>query len=582
MNKELLHHAGETRGVRRIRMRTEGQLTSLFALLVAVQLLFLLWLNLTQLPYHLGYDASNDYLRAYEMYRQGTLFPDHWKDTTTSHLDAPVPLAAFFLNFTSNLFLAFGAANCVFLLAQVFFLWLILRELKAARWTAYLTLSLFLCPNYVLVNNANDLGYAACLLTSMQSYSGKFVLVFCFVWLWLRLTRRERLKRPHWWALGFCAVGYFVTGMSSGYFLGAYLLVPAVLVGVLLWLRQDKIEWVLGPTMGLSVGMLFMLMAGKVFAVRVLDFTSRDSAMELIPLEQLMDNLLAIPEGWFSLLDALPVGEDNLVLSGRGVVFLLASASAVVLLAALVMGCRQLVKALAAKPQEGTEPLEPGVALPAAVVLENLLMLGLLNTRYGNATYEDRYLIMIYVMSLLLLAVLLTRRGLGEKIMRALAVCMLGCMLVRTVWADVAYTTTKIDTALMDRVASAVGELASPVVFTCTVTDEYNLMVRNMRCYDLDRVYKPIRSGEEDAVTLNKRYQGEATYAGINWNGNFDHWGDYIYYDNADEYSGPITLLAEPEAFEELPTTLKEQFVLYVELTDDLSIYVSEENVLGL
>ena len=70
------------------------RLTILLGVLAGAQLLFLFWLNLTQLRYHLGYDASCDYLRAAEMYRQGKLFPDHWRDTTTSHLDSPVPLAA--------------------------------------------------------------------------------------------------------------------------------------------------------------------------------------------------------------------------------------------------------------------------------------------------------------------------------------------------------------------------------------------------------------------------------------------------------------------------------------------------------
>lgn len=33
----------------------------------------------------------------------------------------------------------------------------------------------------------------------------------------------------------------------------------------------------------------------------------------------------------------------------------------------------------------------------------------------------------------------------------------------------------------MDAISSTAASLPSPVVFTCTVTDEYNLMMRNMR-----------------------------------------------------------------------------------------------------
>ncbi len=85
--------SGRTQCLRPL-MPSMRRLTILLGVLAGAQLLFLFWLNLTQLRYHLGYDASCDYLRAAEMYRQGKLFPDHWRDTTTSHLDSPVPLAA--------------------------------------------------------------------------------------------------------------------------------------------------------------------------------------------------------------------------------------------------------------------------------------------------------------------------------------------------------------------------------------------------------------------------------------------------------------------------------------------------------
>lgn len=284
------------------------RLTILLGVLAGAQLLFLFWLNLTQLRYHLGYDASCDYLRAAEMYRQGKLFPDHWRDTTTSHLDSPVPLAAL--------------------------------------------------------------------------------------------------------------------------------------------------------------------------------------------------------DGWFALLVALPLTEDVTVFSQDGILYLFGAAIALVLLGALGIGCCRLIRLIrfradggkAGAPRLPTQPIPP----------------------------------------------------------------------------------TRIRTGLMDAISSTAASLPSPVVFTCTVTDEYNLMMRNMRCYDLSHVYKPIRSGEEDSLTLNERYRDEADAQGIAWNDNFDHWGDCICYDNADEYAGPITLLAEPACFEALPDSLRSEFTFYAALNDDLAVYTCNENLLGL
>ena len=363
------------------------RLTILLGVLAGAQLLFLFWLNLTQLRYHLGYDASCDYLRAAEMYRQGKLFPDHWRDTTTSHLDSPVPLAAL--------------------------------------------------------------------------------------------------------------------------------------------------------------------------------------------------------DGWFALLVALPLTEDVTVFSQNGILYLFGAAIALALLGALGIGCCRLIRLVRARADGGKAgaPLTPaalGILLLSIIALANLLMLSLLNTRYGNATYEDRYLILMYCASMLVFVALVSQSGLRRWLVRALVAAFALCLLVRTAAADAAYTATRIRTGLMDAISSTAASLPSPVVFTCTVTDEYNLMMRNMRCYDLSHVYKPIRSGEEDSLTLNERYRDEADAQGIAWNDNFDHWGDCIYYDNADEYAGPITLLAEPACFEALPDSLRSEFTFYAALNDDLAVYTCNENLLGL
>lgn len=363
------------------------RLTILLGVLAGAQLLFLFWLNLTQLRYHLGYDASCDYLRAAEMYRQGKLFPDHWRDTTTSHLDSPVPLAAL--------------------------------------------------------------------------------------------------------------------------------------------------------------------------------------------------------DGWFALLVALPLTEDVTVFSQNGILYLFGAAIALALLGALGIGCCRLIRPIRARADGGKAgaPLTPaalGILLLSTIALANLLMLSLLSTRYGNATYEDRYLILMYCASMLVFVALLSQSGLRRWLVRALVAAFALCLLVRAAAADAAYTATRIRTGLMDAISSTAASLPSPVVFTCTVTDEYNLMMRNMRCYDLSHVYKPIRSGEEGSLTLNERYRDEADAQGIAWNDNFDHWGDCIYYDNADEYAGPITLLAEPACFEALPDSLRSEFTFYTALNDDLAVYTCNENLLGL
>ena len=214
---------------------------------------------------------------------------------------------------------------------------------------------------------------------------------------------------------------------------------------------------------------------------------------------------------------ALPINDSTVVFSSNGFLYLLGSVVAIILLGSLGISCLQLLRSLCRPSARDMAFVSPGAVLLSITVLTNLLMLGLLNTRYGNSTYEDRYLIMVYCLSMLLLAHLLKESGLQRWIFRAVAGILFLCLTVRTVTADIAYTNTRINTPLMDAVTATVDTLPSSVIFTCTETDQYNLMFRNMRCYDVAHVYKPIKAGPDDAVTLNKRYQSEADSSGIAW-----------------------------------------------------------------
>ncbi len=72
--------------------------------------------------YHIGYDASSFYLRAYEIWRQGRVFnPQDFVHQTNFFFDCPAPIAAFFMRFFNDVFLSYGLANIVVVLLIVFF-----------------------------------------------------------------------------------------------------------------------------------------------------------------------------------------------------------------------------------------------------------------------------------------------------------------------------------------------------------------------------------------------------------------------------------------------------------------------------
>ena len=61
--------------------------TALLALLLAVQLAFLCWCNLTQWQSHLDGDSSTQILKVMEIAKAGSLSLPNWNDTTSLLLD---------------------------------------------------------------------------------------------------------------------------------------------------------------------------------------------------------------------------------------------------------------------------------------------------------------------------------------------------------------------------------------------------------------------------------------------------------------------------------------------------------------
>ena len=84
-----------------------------FICMLFIQILVLIIFNLTQMQYHIGYDASSSYLKAMEMGKQHTLFVDHWVEQTNLFYDSPVPLAAVIYLITENIFISYGIANII-------------------------------------------------------------------------------------------------------------------------------------------------------------------------------------------------------------------------------------------------------------------------------------------------------------------------------------------------------------------------------------------------------------------------------------------------------------------------------------
>lgn len=550
--------------------------TLLLGAVLLAQSIFLIWANLTQLRYHIGYDASSDYLRAWEMYRQGRWIPAEWIDTTTLHLDAPVPLAALFLHLTKDVFVAFGLANIVCVAAFCVAMVLLLRQMQVPLNGRLLALDLLLCPYLVTLNNVNDLGYASCMLVAMAPYVLRLALAALF---YSELLRRDRtpVKLPRDAVLTvLLGAGFFVTGLSSGYYMGATLVLPALVYYLYRALQQGDLHALKQRGFALSVGLLLLLVVGVQAAARVLQWQDRSTALDLVTVTGLSENLNRVLAGWMLVFNALPIGPGVVATSSLGIRYLLAlPIAAAVLCAGLCAAVRVVRHVFAEHPQE----MPDGFCLVGIAFAINGAILVLLQTVYGAFVYEERYLITLVVLGVAALVWLLYHNHWRKTVQTTVLLLLFVCVVLRTLCGDITYTKTVIDTAFLDQISATVAELPSPVVYY--KSERYAIELRNMRCWDLDHVYKDIADLDGNTV-VNAAYRSDPPAEGISDDEEFRRWGDTTRFDTAAEWDGPVVLIAEPTQVERLPEALRQELALYSHLADDLAVYTAEHNVLGL
>ncbi len=543
-------------------------LTAALLALLLCQLSFLLWLNLTQLRFHMGYDASTEYYRAFEMYRQGRLMPANWRDTTVLQLDAPVALAALLLHAVPDLFTAYGLANSVYLLLFVITGWKALRRLGCSTLPALLALNLLLCPHLVELSNRNDLGYISCMLTSGGYYLGMFVTFFLLIWSWCRLAEERPLQGGDVVLCVLTAASLYICCVSRGFYPGLMLAVPAALCCLWEAMRKNSLRALFTRRLLFAGALLLCMLAGKYTSSRILGFVSREEILELTLLSALWDNVRAVLSGYLRLLNALPYPDSVEALSWKSLTYLSGLAIAA---AAFPAGLCRTVRAL-----RGREEVSP---LPAALFFWNLLLLCPITVTYGSAIFEERYLIVVFLSSVLCLAMYAEERA--ERLgMLLLTAALLLCAAWRDVQGDRAYAETRIDTARLDAVAETVGALPSPVVYyDCAELTDDIFTLRNMRCWDTGHVYRDIwREGS----VVNAHWRQEEDTEGLSPYDYYFVWGDSDRYSLRSEWTGPITLVIQDECFAALPAALREEFTLVRVLWDGLAVYTAESNVLGL
>ena len=517
--------------------------TAALAVLLAAQLAFLCWCNLTQWTNHLDGDSSTQILKVMEMAKAGSLSLPNWNDTTTMLLDMPLSLAAALMPLFGNAFTAYGVSNIVWLALLIYALWQLLRRAACPLPLRLTALFLILTPySYTEV-----LGYANCLLVQSAYYLVRAVYMAYLLYALVQLERRER-------GFGHLVTWLFTLGLgawialSSGLFLLLLVLAPVAFGFVVRAFAAGRPRLLVTPGAAFLALNLLGFGAGYVVQRQVIHFVSREASIAWNSYTEFLPNLSRVIQGYFKLTNALPAAGGVTVLSGRGVAFGIAFVAAAAMLGGVLLCVWRIAHAPAAACRAAGSVRGLLFACLLGVVAVNTLVLTGASLAYGEQVYESRYLLFLLLAAVLLLALCLPWLRRAGGLYAPAAVLLAAVVAANAFLCDAGYLASPTyDFAYAEAVTDALDEAYPEVKVVYMVSDDHDRKV--LRLADEGRVYRLV-------------------------SGNYNP-GDYTYYQDGSGLEAGSLLLAtdaqyaamDPALAARFEKTGLPQFWLYMDMT---------------
>lgn len=515
-----------------------------------LQFLLIIYLNIGQMPYFTGYDASAYYVLAHEMVSQKTMMVDNFVFNTTTMLwDSPLLIAAFFHLFLDDIFLCYGLANVLTAVFLIYTLFLFCDALGAS-WKGKLIALIFLLTPYVSnYYTYNDLGYFSMLFISMGAYAWRLP---CILWVYILFldwdargfTKKNYLK--FMFGLGFI----ILNSISSGSFILVFGIAPLLLFVLVRGLVEDK-WWGIHNNVNIFVGIILLSSVfSQLFTRFVLKFQYLDTSSSWISLHHLFENIQNLVLGFLELLGAIPLHSQVSVFGIQGILYGMRLFVTIVLVSGVVYELWAGIKE------------KTSYQLMTCFLLSHILIFSLLDTRYGATIFEIRYLIFAVVVMFSLFGCWVQRIStLKNKSFRYFLTATLGLSMVSIqVSSFYALQDEKTDYDALTTVAEYLAGYEDTLVYFAGESEYFSVFAANMRAVDFNKVYK---------------YSPDLK--------NIYHCADYNYYDDNGAYEGGSFLITVPWMFSELDEVFRHSYELIHSFPEiEIYIYYADENPVDL
>lgn len=522
----------------------------LLALLI-VQFLVLVYFNLRLNAQHMDYDSSWVYLKAALVWKEKRFISPNWSDTTNPFFDLSLPLASLLYGITGRLFFSYGISTLTVLLGIIASVFFILKRFNVNKIGILTVLNLILCP--FLTNGFDpviELGYFNCVLVGPSHYGLRTLIVLLIILEYLNIQQRKKIDFIFFLSIALC----FVSGMSSGVYLIAMIILPILaFLFESMFIKNELKVFVKKESIYTYICLIFVLF-GKIFASNVLHLNIRDSGNNWTSVIDFWKNIGAPIQGLFKLLEVFPIGETDVsVLSARGIAVVFPLFIIFVIFLAFIFASVRLYQ----KIKEKTGAV-PEVLFLINVVFVHFVMFGFMNVQYGLAVFEERYLIPAFFVLVILVGVFIRNLRMDLLVSRFILIGLFVSILAINIISDKNYAGFSNYYDYMVHIRSiAEREDAGLVYFWGTQSDvdiKNVYICRNMRAFDLDRIYKFAFP-----------------------EGAYKHWGDYLYCEDNGGYEGNTLIIVYPYTSNTIGANIMDQLEL-IEQDEWFSIYKCDNN----
>lgn len=515
-----------------------------------IQFSCIVYLNLVQMPYFTGFDASAYYVLAHEMVEQRTIMVDHFVYNTTTMLwDSPLLLAAFFHLFIQDIFLCYGLSN-IFSTLFLTFTVLLFGDCLDLRWKGkVISLILLFTPYVSNYYTYNDLGYVSMLFISMGAYAWRLPCILWIYILFLEWDSRGVTEQNRWkFVLGLSFL--MINSISSGSFILIFGIAPLLVFVMARGLLEDK-WWNIHHNSIIFIGILLVIsLFCQIFTRYVLKFEYLDTSSSWISLHDFFDNLQNLFLGFLELLGALPLHRETSVFQVEGLLY---GMRLFVVISLILAVCYELKKEF----KNNT-----ACQLVFCFLLCHILIFSLLDTKYGATIFEIRYLIFATVLMFCVFARCMERisRCGNHSFRNFLAVTLSICLVSIQISSFLTLQREKTDYDAMKEVSNFLGGYEDTLVYFAGNSEYFPVLAANMRAVDFSKVYK----FSSDLKTIY-------------------HCGDYNYYDENADYEGGTFLITVPWMYHDLDEVFRESYeLIHAYPEKEIYIYYSDDNPVDL